>query len=245
MSQISVRRLSYTYSDGVPALNDLEFQLEKGSRTALVGPNGAGKTSLLLAITGLIHTQGEILINDTPLSAKNADSLREQMSFVFQNPDEMLFMPTVIEDVCFGLDTLGLDEQMALERGQAALSQVSLDGYEQRSAHHLSYGERRKVCIATALARRSDITLFDEPTRELDPYGRRNFIKLFDKMAGTLILATHDLELVLETCKQMILLDEGQIIKIGKTAEILGDLQLMENHKLEVPHSLTRHPHSH
>ncbi len=245
MNHLSVRGLSYNYSDGIPALNDLEFQLEKGSKTALVGPNGAGKTSLLLAIAGLIRTQGEILINDTPLSAKNTDRLREQMSFVFQNPDDMLFMPTVIEDVCFGLDTLGLDKTMALERGRAALAQVSLDGFEQRSAHHLSYGERRKVCIATALARRSDITLFDEPTRELDPYGRRNFIKLFDKMEGILILATHDLELVLETCTQMILLDEGQIITMGEPIDILGNLQLMENHKLEVPHSLTRHPHSH
>ncbi|MCF7826967.1 MAG: energy-coupling factor ABC transporter ATP-binding protein [Candidatus Marinimicrobia bacterium] len=245
MSQLSVKGLSYTYSDGVPALKGLDFQLETGSRTALVGPNGAGKTSLLLAIAGLLQTQGEILINHAPLTAKNADSLREHMSFVFQNPDEMLFMPTVIEDVCFGLDTLGLDDKMALERGQAALSQVSLEGYEQRSAHHLSYGERRKVCIATALARRSDITLFDEPSRELDPYGRRNFIDLFHKMTGTMILATHDLELVLETCTQMILLDEGQIIKMGKPDEILGDVQLMESHKLEVPHSLTRHPHSH
>jgi len=245
MSQLSVKGLSFTYSDGVPALQNIGFQLKTGSRTALIGPNGAGKTSLLLAIAGLLQTQGEILINDTPLTAKNADSLREHMSFVFQNPDEMLFMPTVIEDVCFGLDTLGLDDKMALERGQAALSQVSLEGYEQRSAHHLSYGERRKVCIATALARRSDITLFDEPTRELDPYGRRNFINLFHKMTGTMILATHDLELVLETCTQMILLDEGQIITMGKPADILGNLQLMENHKLEVPHSLTQHPHSH
>lgn len=245
MSHIQIHQLSFKYSDGVSALSDIDLQLESGSRTALVGPNGAGKTSLLLAISGLIKSSGSIKINKTSLSVENADRLRQEMSFVFQNPDEMLFMPTVLEDVCFGLDTLGLDEKAAVDRAHEALSLVSLEGYDQRSAHHLSYGERRKVCIATALARRSAITLFDEPTRELDPFGRRTFIDLFHRMSGTLILATHDLELVLETCEQMILLDAGKIIQIGKPVKMLADPELMKQHKLEVPHSLTRHPHSH
>ena len=245
MSQIQIKQLSYTYHDGFPALTGIDLELGAESRTALVGPNGAGKTSLLLAITGLIKGTGIVRIGDTQLSPENNHSLRKQMSFVFQNPDEMLFMPTVIEDVCFGLDTLGLDDDAALERAREALARVSLEGFEDRSAHHLSYGERRKVCIATALARRSPINLFDEPTRELDPYGRRNFINLFNQMPGTLILATHDLELVLETCGQMILLDQGRVIKGGDPEAILGDSELMKRHKLEVPHSLTRHLHSH
>ncbi|MCF7823192.1 MAG: energy-coupling factor ABC transporter ATP-binding protein [Candidatus Marinimicrobia bacterium] len=245
MSSIQLRQLSFHYSDGISALDRIDLQLESGSRTALVGPNGAGKTSLLLAVAGLIKSTGDILINDVPMTIKRTEQLRREMSFVFQNPDEMLFMPTVLEDVCFGLDTLDLDETEAVERAHQALSLVSLEGYDQRSSHHLSYGERRKVCIATAMARQSAITLFDEPTRELDPFGRRTFIDLFHQMSGTLILATHDLELVLETCDRMILLDGGQIIQIGNSAKILGDKDLMKAHKLEVPHSLTWHPHSH
>lgn len=245
MSNISIVNMNFVYGDGTPALHNIDLNFDSSQSTALVGPNGAGKTSLLMAVAGLIDTDGEILINDTQLSKDSIESLREEMSFVFQNPDEMLFMPTVEEDVIFGLDTLGLSEDQALERTKEALSMVSLSGYEQRSAHHLSYGERRKVCLATALARRSSITLFDEPTRELDPQGRRNFIRLFNEMEGTLVLATHDLELVLETCPQMVLLDGGKVVITGKPREILADQELMKAHKLEVPHSLTQHPHTH
>ncbi len=245
MSRIQTRNLSYSYSAGIQALQEVELDLSSGSRTALVGPNGAGKTSLLLALAGLIRVSGEIQINGTLLSPDSVDDLRKTMSLVFQNPDDMLFMPTVIEDVCFGLETLGLNEQQILERGQEALAQVELEGYENRSAHHLSYGERRKVCLATCLARRSSLVLFDEPSRELDPHGRRNFIDLFQQMTGTLVLATHDLELVLETCAQMVLIDGGQVVIVGKPKAILVDQKLMEHHRLEVPHSLSRHPHVH
>lgn len=245
MSRIQIEQLTFTYSDGIHALREINLNLESGSKTALVGPNGAGKTSLLLAITGLIETQGIIQIDDHIISTENADEIRKRMSFVFQNPDEMLFMPTVIEDVCFGLDSLGLNEEESIERAHEALKKVSLAEYDHRSAHHLSYGERRKVCLATCLARQSDIVLFDEPTRELDPYGRRTFIDLFRQMAGTLLLATHDLELVLETCDQMVLIDKGEIIKVGDPGKILIDAKLMEDHRLEVPHSLQKHPHSH
>ncbi|MEA3285754.1 MAG: ABC transporter ATP-binding protein, partial [Candidatus Marinimicrobia bacterium] len=213
MSRIQISKLTFTHSDGIQALQEIDLELNSGSRTAVVGPNGAGKTSLLMAIAGLIKVNGEIQIEDTLLSSSTVEELRKNMSFVFQNPDEMLFMPTVMEDVCFGLDSLGLNEAQAKTRAHEALEQVSLIGFEHRSAHHLSYGERRKVCLAICLARRSPLTLFDEPSRELDPQGRRNFINMFREWGGTLILATHDLELVLETCEQMILIDDGQIIK--------------------------------
>lgn len=245
MSQIQISNLVFTYSDGIQALNEIDLNLESGSKTALVGPNGAGKTSLLMAIAGLIQVQGEIQIGATLLTPETADELRKSMSFVFQNPDEMLFMPTVVEDVCFGLDTLGLTERQIEVRAREVLEQVALTGFEHRSAHHLSYGERRKVCLATCLARRSSLTLFDEPTRELDPQGRRNFINMFHEWGGTLILATHDLELVLETCDQMVLIDNGKIIKVGHPQDILANAKLMKAHRLEVPHSLSRHPHEH
>jgi len=245
MSQVQVKQLTYTYGDGIQALRSIDFHLRSGSKTALVGPNGAGKTSLLMALAGLIEFEGSIVIDDIRLSKNTIAHLRQKMSFVFQNPDEMLFMPTVLEDVCFGLDTLGLDEENARTRAREALTQVSLEGFEQRSAHHLSYGERRKVCLATSLARQSSLTLLDEPTRELDPRGRRIFINLFADMPGTRLLATHDLELILESCEQMILLDAGQIIIQGDPKKILANNRLMVQHGLEVPHSLTRHPHSH
>ena len=245
MSRIDIKDLSFEYGDGTPAFHEIELHFAHNSRTALVGPNGAGKTSLLMAIAGLITATGEIRIADRVLDKDSKESLRKQMSFVFQNPDEMLFMPTVLEDVSFGLDTLGLSEEHARNRTVEALGMVGLNGYENRSSHHLSYGERRKVCLATALARRSAITLFDEPSRELDPQGRRTFIELFKEMKGTLLLASHDLELVLETCDHMVLLDAGSVIITGDPRLILSDQHLMEAHKLEVPHSLTSHPHTH
>ena len=245
MNHIHIKQLNFNYDDEIRALEGIDLEVKQGSRMALVGPNGAGKTSLLLALSGLIEVQGEILINDQIMSQENGDHLRRNMSYVFQNPDEMLFMPTVIEDVCFGLDSLGLSPEAALQRGREALSQVALEGFEQRSAHHLSYGERRRVCLATSIARRSELILFDEPTRELDPHGRRNFINLFAGFNSTLILATHDLELVLETCEQMVLMDAGKIVVQGEPHHLLADPLLMSEHRLEVPHSLLSHPHAH
>jgi cobalt/nickel transport system ATP-binding protein len=245
MSELTLHNVTYQYGDGSSALRSIELNLQSGERMALVGPNGAGKTSLLMAIAGLIKYSGDVLIDGVRLSDKSKHEIRKKMSFVFQNPDEMLFMPTVMEDVCFGLDSLGLSVEAANAAARAALSAVSLSDFEDRSAHHLSYGERRRVTLATVLARQSTLTLFDEPTRELDPFGRRQFVDLFQGMAGTLILATHDLELVLETCPRMILLDAGRIITQGDPRTILADASLMKAHRLEVPHSLSTHPHGH
>ncbi len=245
MSKVELKQIRYSYSDGIQALDNIDLTIDSGSRIALVGPNGAGKTSLLLALANLIDVQGSVRIDGTLMSAETAASLRNKMSYVFQNPDEMLFMPTVIEDVCFGLDALGLAQEEIMDRALASLDRVSLSGFDSRSSHHLSYGERRRVCLATCLARKSSLTVFDEPTRELDPHGRRQFIDLFKKMEGTLLLATHDLELVLETCDELVLIDNGAVISRGKPAEILADKELMEAHRLEVPHSLMQHPHAH
>ena len=245
MSEIKIDQLSISYADGTQALEKVDLLIPNHSRTAIVGPNGAGKTSLFQALSGLIDFEGDILFNDTQMSPSSAESLRKTMSYVFQNPDEMLFMPTVIEDVCFGLETLGIDDQSIHQRGTAALERVALNGFEHRSAHHLSYGERRRVCLAIALARESDLILFDEPTRELDPHGRRNFIDLFHTLDATTLLATHDLELVLETCDDMVLLDGGKLISQGNPRVLLSDPQLMTAHRLEVPHSLMGHPHAH
>lgn len=245
MSQLTLHQVNFRYGDGRSALRSIEVNIASGSHTALVGPNGAGKTSFLLAAAGLINYDGDVLIDGLGYSKKTKQEIRKNVSFVFQNPDEMLFMPTVIEDVCFGLDSLGLTDAEALAQAQEALDAVSLSAFAERSAHHLSYGERRRVTLATALARKSTLTLLDEPTRELDPYGRRQFIDLFHAMEGTLILATHDLELVLETCDDMLLMDQGEIINRGDPRELLADEALMTQHRLEVPHSLIQHPHAH
>ena len=245
MSQLIIHSLNFNYSEGASALVDIDLTVESGQRLALVGPNGAGKTSLLLAVAGLVTYEGDVLIGGERFTKANRHDLRQKMSFVFQNPDEMLFMPTVMEDVCFGLDSLGLDSQQAEVRAKKALEAVSMEGFGNRSAQHLSYGERRRVTLATAIARQSSLILFDEPTRELDPYGRRQFIDLFLGMGGTQLLATHDLELVLETCEEMVLLDKGCIIAKGGPRQLLADKALMEEHRLEVPHSLIQHPHAH
>lgn len=242
---IDVRSLSYVYSAGQTALTEIEFQVDAGSRTAIVGPSGAGKSTLLMHLNGLLPeplnrdaNRASVLIHGVPLTRDSAAEIRRRVGFMFQDPDDQLFCPTVREDVAFGPLNLGLSRDEVLARVESSLQQVGLTGYEFRSTLQLSVGEKRRVCLAGVLACQPDVPALDEPFTNLDPRARRSLIKILREFPGSQVIATHDLDLVVELCDQVIVLDEGQVRATGAVREVLSDAPLMERHGLEVPYQL-------
>lgn len=245
---IDIQDLSFNYHDGKPALKGICLNVQEGECVALVGPNGAGKSTLLLHLNGLLPESfgptPKIFIFGRPVSAKTIEATHRNVGFLFQDPDDQLFCPTVYEDVAFGPQQFGLHEQDINALVRDSLAKVGLQGFENRIPHHLSAGEKQRVCLAGVVACQPKILVLDEPTSNLDPRGKRTLIELLKKLPVTKIIASHDLELVVELCPRTILLDSGKIVKDGQTNIILGDEVLMLEHGLEKPHSLRhRHPH--
>jgi cobalt/nickel transport system ATP-binding protein len=214
----------------------------------LIGPNGAGKSTLLLHLNGLLPEHPgptpAVSVFGTPVAEPDLTAIRAQVGLLFQDPDDQLFCPTVAEDVAFGPQQLGLEGPDLSARVTHALGSVGLRGFEQRPTFHLSRGEKRRVCLAGLLACDARLLVLDEPTSDLDPRGRRELKALLSELAVTQLIATHDLELVVEICPRVIVLDHGEIIAAGKTTDILADESLMLQHGLEKPHIL-RHGHPH
>lgn len=248
MNAVETMNLTYRYADGSEALRGVSFAVEPGERVALIGPNGAGKSTLLLHLNGLLPERpGEkaaVQICGVPVSAENFSKVRKNVGLLFQDPDDQLFCPTVFEDVAFGLRQLGLEGPALAGKVAAALAQVGLAGYEQRLPHHLSRGEKRRVCLAGVLVCEPAVLALDEPTTDLDPRGRRELKLLLRQLPAAQLIATHDLELVVENCTRALLLDRGAIIADGPPAALLADEELMLAHGLERPHILSHsHPH--
>ena len=248
MNAIEVTNLKYRYHDGTEALRGVSFSIAPGECVALLGPNGSGKSTLLLHLNGILPEKlsgdGALKILDEPVSANNIETIRRQVGLVFQDPDDQLFCPTVQEDVAFGPQQLGLAELEVAARVEKALAQAGLAGFGRRATHHLSHGEKRRVCLAGVLACEPAILVLDEPTSDLDPRGRREFKALLRQIPATKLIATHDLELAVELCARTIILDHGQIVADGRTVELLADEPLMLAHGLERPHILHHlHPH--
>jgi cobalt/nickel transport system ATP-binding protein len=245
---IEVTDLKYRYHDGTEALRGVNFTVTPGECVGLLGPNGSGKSTLLLHLNGLLpekaSADGAVRIFDKPISAETVESVRRQVGLVFQDPDDQLFCPTVEEDVAFGPQQLGLPDAEVAARVHRALSQVGLHGFEHRATHHLSHGEKRRVCLAGVLACEPSVLVLDEPTSDLDPRGRREFKALLKGLPATKLIATHDLELAAELCSRVIVLDRGQVVANGPTHLVLNDEELMLAHGLERPHIL-RHIHPH
>lgn len=245
---IEVQSLRYRYHDGTEALSGVSFRIEPGECVGLLGPNGSGKSTLLLHLNGILPDEpgenGTVRVNGALLSRINLEAIRRQVGLVFQDPDDQLFCPTVAEDVAFGPQQLGLAESEVKNRVQQALAQVGLPNFGHRTTHHLSHGEKRRVCLAGVLACGPSILVFDEPTSDLDPRGRREFKALLRQIPATKFIATHDLELVVELCPRAIVLDRGAVVADGLTRVVLDDEPLMLAHGLEKPHILFhRHPH--
>jgi len=246
---VQVANLSYRYHDGTEALRGVGFNVAQGECVALLGPNGSGKSTLLLHLNGLLpehlDRDGAVRILGQPVTPDNIDSIRRQVGLVFQDPDDQLFCPTVEEDVAFGPQQLGLSETEVRARVQQALAQAGLAGFGHRATHHLSHGEKRRACLAGVLACEPTVLVLDEPTSDLDPRGRREFKALLRQIPATKLIATHDLELVVELCSRAIVLDRGTVVADGPVAELLNNEELMLAHGLERPHILRhRHPHA-
>jgi cobalt/nickel transport system ATP-binding protein len=239
---IAVQGLTYAYPGGPAALQDVTFRVEPGASVALVGPNGAGKTTLFLALAGVLSLKPGMarLASLDPASPAERKRLPARVGIVFQNSDDQIFNATVFDDVAFGPLNLGLPADEVRARVAEALERVGLVGCSERVPFHLSGGEKRRVALAGVLAMRPEILLLDEPSMYLDPRGRRELIGLLKALPGTKVIASHDLELVLETCLRVLLLDRGRLVAEGAARALLADAGLMEAHGLEVPYSLRR-----
>ena len=235
---IRVENLHYRYPDGTHALKGVSFCIREGESVAIVGPNGAGKTTLLLHFNGILRGSGKVFVFGEEVTSRNLFTVRKLVGLVFQDPDDQLFMPTVLEDVAFGPLNLGLSQEEAIKRAMNALDMVGMSYAANKSPHQLSFGERKRVAIATVLAMEPKVLVLDEPTANLDPRSRRQLLSLLRQLEVTKIVATHDLDAALFLCDKAILMDDGQIVAIGETREIFSNEALMEAHGLEVPPSI-------
>jgi len=232
---VSIRNVSFAYPDGQVALLDVSLTIGRGEKVALVGPNGAGKSTLLLHLNGILRGHGRVEVLGQPVQDGRLGSVRAQVGFVFQNPDDQLFSPTVFEDVAFGPLYMGLPREEIQERVRRALEQVGMEAFEDRMPHHLSLGERKRVAIATVLAMDPEILALDEPSLGLDPRARRGLISLLREFSQTMVVATHDMHLVRDLLPRTVILDQGRVAAEGPTQDILADRELLEQHGLELP----------
>ncbi len=232
---IEIRNLRYVYPDGTEALSQINLKISKGEAVALVGPNGAGKTTLLLHLNGILNGEGEVKILGLPITKENLREIRSKVGLVFQDPDDQLFLATVFDDVAFGPLNLGLPTEEVRERVKKALDEVGMLEAVSKSAHHLSFGEKKRVAIATVLSMNSEILAFDEPTSNLDPRSRRHLIEILKTFPQTKIFATHDINFAWEVCHRAIILDGGKIVADGPVKKIFTDQELLERHGLELP----------
>lgn len=233
---VEVKDLRFSYPDGTHALQGVSFRIVHGESVALVGANGAGKSTLLLQLNGyLIPQQGEIRVGDFPITKRTLQTVRRTVGMVFQDPDDQLFMPTVYDDVSFGPINLGLPPEEVEARVSKALSTVGASHLRNRPPYKLSQGEKRAVAIATVLSMSPDILVMDEPSSNLDPKARRQLIGLLKTFKHTKIIATHDLDMVVDLCERTIVIGEGRITADGPTMDLFVNDSLLAESRLERP----------
>lgn len=230
---LNIQDLSVTYPDGTEALRHVSLKLSPGETCGLIGGNGAGKTTLLMALVGLVQSQGSVRVGDTELTPKTLSKLRQQVGVVFQNPDDQLFLPTVYQNVAFGLQNMGLSEQQVRQRSDKTLELLEISTLRDRQAQRLSGGEKRMAALATVLAMEPKLLLLDEPTAFLDPKARRRLITVMQQLPQTMLVATHDLTFALETCRRCVVLNKGALFADGVSKELLFDEKTMEDGGVE------------
>ena len=240
---VEARGLSFAYPDGTPALHDLSCRFTHGESVGIVGANGAGKSTLLLHLNGLLLPQsGEVRVGELPVTAGTRAQIHRTVGYVFQDADDQLFMPTVEEDVAFGPLNLGLPSEEVRARAHAALEAVGATHLAGRAPYRLSGGEKRAVAIAGVLAMSPSILVLDEPSAGLDPAARRRLIGLLRSFSHTKVIATHDLDLVLEVCSRVLVMREGAVEADGPPTAIFADVELLSRCHLEPPLSSARSP---
>ena len=236
---LEVNRLAFAYADGHQALFGVDFKIKRGERVALLGPNGAGKTTLVMHLNGILSAgHGYVKVNDVLVDTANKESLkqiRSMVGIVFQDPDDQLFMPTVWEDVAFGPRNMGFTESEIEIAVENALTKVGMREFADRPPHHLSFGQRRRVALATVLVMNPEILVLDEPSSNLDPASRRELSEILKNLDVTILMVTHDLPYAYELCDRSLILNKGEIVADDSTIKILTDEELMRKNRLELP----------
>jgi cobalt/nickel transport system ATP-binding protein len=233
---LDVHGLAYAYPDGHQALFGVDLHVHRGERVALLGPNGAGKTTLVLHLNGILTPgTGTVTVSGLPVDKANLREVRRRVGVVFQDPDDQLFMGSVRADVGFGPANLGLKGAALESRVMTALDQVGMADFADRPPHHLSFGQRRRVAVATVLAMQPEILVLDEPSSNLDPASRRELADILRSLDVTVLMVTHDLPYALELCPRSVVLHDGTIVADGPTYDLLTDDALMLAHRLELP----------
>lgn len=242
---LRIADLTYEYPDGIRALHGVTLQIERGERVALLGPNGSGKTTLVKHLNGiLVGSTGSVTVDGTLVNTDDREGLRRTRSavgIVFQDPDDQLFMPTVREDVAFGPYNMGIRGEELDLVVKGALDRVGMWEMRDRPPHHLSFGQRRRVAVATVLSMTPQILVLDEPSSNLDPASRRELAEILQSLDITLLMVTHDLPYALELCTRALVLADGRIVADGFTRDILRDGSLLTQHRLELPTGFTVH----
>lgn len=233
---LDLHAVAFRYPGSEQALFGVDLHVHAGERVALLGPNGAGKTTLVLHLNGILRAgSGTVTVSGLAMTDANLPEIRRRVGIVFQDPDDQLFMPTVRDDVAFGPANLGLTGAALDARVEAALTAVGIVGLADRPPHHLSFGQRRRVAIATVLAMEPDILVLDEPTSNLDPTSRRELAEILRALPVTLLMVTHDLPYAAELCERSVILSGGVVAADGRTDALLGDAELLASHRLELP----------
>jgi len=233
---LDVQGLAYAYPDGHQALYGVDLHVHAGERVALLGPNGAGKTTLVLHLNGILTAgAGTVTVSGLPVEKPHLQEIRRRVGVVFQDPDDQLFMPTVRDDVAFGPANLGLRGGALDRRVMDALDMVGMADFVDRPPHHLSFGQRRRVAVATVLAMEPEVLVLDEPSSNLDPASRRELADILRSFDVTVLMVTHDLPYAFELCPRSVVLSDGVIVADGATYTVLTDDALMARHRLELP----------
>ncbi|MDY2558271.1 MAG: ABC transporter ATP-binding protein [Candidatus Faecousia sp.] len=235
---LEFRNVSFSYEPGTPVLDNLSFHIRKGETVGLIGANGAGKSTIMKLMLGLLPAQGEILVDGMPVTKQNLSVIRQKIGFVLQDSDNQMFMPTVYEDMIFGPRNYGLTREEADARVDRVLKELGLENLKHRHNHKISGGEKRMAAIATILAMEPEMIVMDEPSTALDPVNRRRVISTINSRKETKLIASHDLDMILDTCQRVILLNHGRIVADGEAETLLRDQALLEANRMELPFCL-------
>jgi len=239
---LQINDLNFSYPDGYEALKNINLEINKGDTLGVLGPNGAGKTTFILHLNGILgNLDDSIYINNLSINEDNLKNIREKVGIVFQDPDDQLFMPTVLEDVMFGPKNFGYTNEEAESKAIEALEKVKMKEFLNKPPHHLSFGQKRKVAIASVIAINPELIVLDEPSSNLDPASRRELIEILKNLDVTIILVTHDLPMALEICDESIILNNGEIKTRDKTYSILTNEKIMKENRLELPFGFALH----
>lgn len=240
---LRVEGLHYAYPDGHAALAGVSLEVAVGERVAVLGPNGAGKSTLCLHLNGILRaSSGRVTVGGLAVEGSDLTEIRRRVGLVFQDPDDMLFMPTVRQDVAFGPANLGCTEEEIERRVDEALAAVGMRAYADRAPHHLSYGQRKRVATAAVLSMRPDVLVLDEPSSNLDPRGRRELGEILAGLELTMLLVTHDLPYALQLCERAVVIDQGRVVADAPIHELLADEATLRAHDLELPYGFTLTP---